>query len=82
MFYRTSYWIGQVVKCCRLGYRNGYDAGLGTTAPHQIGNDAIEAAYWLFDHKKKGSAPMSERDAFKWSVRNLLAGASQRRGSE
>jgi hypothetical protein len=32
----------------------------------------IERAYWVFDDKKKGYMPMSERDAFKWAVRNLF----------
>lgn len=45
-----------------------------------IDNDAIETTYWLFDHKKKGRMPMSERDAFKFAVRAMLARAAQRRG--
>lgn len=77
MFYRIAYEIGLRVKACRLGFRDGYEA----KAP-ALTNDDIEEAYWLFDHKKKGRTPMSERDAFKFVVRSLLAGerASQRRG--
>lgn len=41
-------------------------------------DDAIEAAYWDFDARHKGygphkMTPQSERDAFKWAVRALLA---------
>lgn len=41
--------------------------------------DAIEAAYWHFDARKKGlnewaSAPQSERDAFKAETRKLVKG--------
>ena len=41
--------------------------------------DAIEAAYWQFDCRKKGlnewaSAPQSERDAFKAEARKLVRG--------
>ena len=41
--------------------------------------DAIEAAYWHFDARKKGlnewaSAPQSERDAFKAEARKLAKG--------
>lgn len=43
-----------------------------------IDNDAIESAYWQFDTRNK-VGHMSERDAFKWSVREMLARASQRR---
>lgn len=32
----------------------------------------IEHAYWAFDNKKKGHMPMSERDAFKWAVREMF----------
>lgn len=74
MFYRISYEIGRCVKACRRGYRHGYDA----KAP-ALTNDDIEEAYWLFDHKKKGLAPMSERDAFKFAVRGMLARATLRR---
>jgi hypothetical protein len=40
--------------------------------------DAIEAAYWEFDARKRGDGkwkglPHSERDAFKWAVRALAA---------
>jgi hypothetical protein len=73
--YRLAYQIGIWVKAWRLGYRDGYDA-----KARACSNDDIEAAYWLFDHKKTGSAPMSERDAFKWSVRQMLAGTASRRG--
>ncbi len=33
---------------------------------------AIEKAYWVFDDAKKGKMPKSERDAFKWAVREML----------
>ena len=44
--------------------------------------DAIEAAYWDFDARHKGygrhkTTPQSERDAFKWAVRSLLAAANK-----
>ena len=44
-------------------------------------DDAIEAAYWDFDARHKGygphkTTPQSERDAFKWAVRALLAAAA------
>lgn len=34
--------------------------------------NAIEAAYWIFDRYKTGQMPMSERDAFKKAVRDLF----------
>lgn len=42
--------------------------------------EAIEAAYWDFDARHKGygphkTTPQSERDAFKWAVRAMLAKA-------
>lgn len=45
--------------------------------------DAIEAAYWDFDARHKGygphkTTPQSERDAFKWAVRAMLA--AERKG--
>ena len=45
-----------------------------------VSEEAIEAAYWDFDARHKGygrhkTAPQSERDAFKWAVRSLLAAA-------
>lgn len=41
---------------------------------------AVEAAYWDFDARHKGygphkTMPQSERDAFKWAVRAMLAAA-------
>jgi hypothetical protein len=74
--YRFAYLVGRWVKAWRLGYRDGFDAKVACAS-----NDQIEEAYWLFDHKKKGRTPMSERDAFKFVVRSLLAGdrASLRR---
>ena len=48
--------------------------------------EAIEAAYWDFDARHKGygphkMTPQSERDAFKWAVRALLAAAERKRAS-
>ena len=48
-------------------------------AQEQVIEDAIEAAYWHFDARKKGlnewaSAPQSERDAFKAEARKLVRG--------
>ena len=45
--------------------------------------DAIEAAYWDFDARHKGygphkTMPQSERDAFKWAVRAMLAAAARK----
>ena len=37
-----------------------------------ITNDSIENAYWRFDQLKKNDRGMSERDAFKQSVREML----------
>lgn len=42
--------------------------------------DAIEAAFWEFDARKKGMSqwagrPQSERDAFKWAVRGVHSGS-------
>ena len=50
-----------------------------------VPEDAIEAAYWDFDARHKGywphkTAPQSERDAFKWAVRAMLAAAADRKG--
>lgn len=46
-------------------------AGLSTRVEEQI-----EAAYWEFDARKSGYPPhpfkQSERDAFKWAVRDLF----------
>lgn len=38
----------------------------------QEDEDAIEAAYWQFDHDRKKIDGMSERDAFKGQARRLL----------
>ena len=48
-----------------------------------VPDDAIEAAYWDFDARHKGygphkTTPQSERDAFKWAVRALLAAAARK----
>lgn len=53
----------------------------------QAVEDAIEAAYWHFDARKKGlnewaSAPQSERDAFKAEARKLAKGYFPTRGQE
>lgn len=47
-----------------------------------VPDDAIEAAYWEFDARHKGYGPrktttQSERDAFKWAVRAMLAAANK-----
>ena len=47
-----------------------------------VPEDAIEAAYWDFDARHKGygphkTTPQSERDAFKWAVRAMLAAANK-----
>ena len=58
-------------------------AALAQPAPEPVHEqdieDAIEAAYWHFDARKKGlnewaSAPQSERDAFKAEARKLAKG--------
>lgn len=72
-------------------YRKGFIAGQidmrdrEPPAPETVAvqeqdiEDAIEAAYWHFDARKKGlnewaSAPQSERDAFKAEARKLVRG--------
>lgn len=51
-----------------------------------VPEDAIEAAYWDFDARHKGygphkTTPQSERDAFKWAVRAMLAAAERAKGA-
>lgn len=70
--------------------RNKAKRALSTQAPPAAvpADDAIEAAYWDFDARHKGYGPhkitpQSERDAFKWAVRALLASAlAERKGGE
>ena len=47
--------------------------------------EALEEAYWVFDAKRKGYSmwhdPMSERDAFKTTIRKLLKDANDNKNS-
>jgi len=61
----------------KRGYIPLYAAPQPAAVPAE---DAIEAAYWDFDARHKGygphkTMPQSERDAFKWAVRAMLAAA-------
>ena len=66
---------------CRANAFGECDKGCTAPQPAAVpAEDAIEAAYWDFDARHKGygphkTMPQSERDAFKWAVRAMLAAA-------
>lgn len=51
--------------------------GLESTQIHEALQDAVEAAYWRFDSLKKGSTPLSERDAFKSATFGVVGAVLQ-----
>jgi len=66
---------------CRANAFGECDKGCTAPQPAAVpAEHAIEAAYWDFDARHKGygphkTMPQSERDAFKWAVRAMLAAA-------
>jgi len=68
---------------CRANAFGECDKGCTAPQPAAVPAEyAIEAAYWDFDARHKGygphkTMPQSERDAFKWAVRAMLAAAPE-----